>query len=200
MMNRTGIAWSAVALAAGAVASAVVMWAGRPGGAPQAASSTTVSQESTMTNQANASPINFRAQLDGYAHERDALNAADRQARARSLLTQLRADADAGRLDPREASGLADLLWQDAESDAGARQAASDALRDHLRDLAMGERPASPARERQDADYVAQSRKIIDEVVRTVPDREQQRAALDTRLAELRRQIYGTDAPVTHGG
>ncbi|ABB10419.1 hypothetical protein Bcep18194_B0303 [Burkholderia lata] len=199
MMNRTVIVWSTVALAAGAVASAVVLWSGRPGGTPHA-SSTVVSQESSMTNPAAASPVNFRAQLDGYAHERDALNAADRQARARSLLAQLRADADAGKLDPREASGLADLLLQDAEPDAGARQAASDALRDHLRDLAMGERPASPARERQDADYVAQSRKIIDEVVRTVPDREQQRVALDTRLAELRRQIYGTDAPVTHGG
>ncbi|VWD30967.1 phospholipase [Burkholderia lata] len=199
MMNRTVIVWSTVALAAGAVASAVVLWSGRPGGTPHA-SSTIVSQESSMTNPAAASPVNFRAQLDGYAHERDALDAADRQARARSLLAQLRADADAGKLDPREASGLADLLLQDAEPDAGARQAASDALRDHLRDLAMGERSASPERERQDADYVAQSRKIIDEVTRTVPDREQQRVALDTRLAELRRQIYGTDAPVTHGG
>ncbi|HHY6927276.1 hypothetical protein [Burkholderia ambifaria] len=43
------------------------------------------------------------------------------------------------------------------------------------------------------------SGKIIDEVTRTVPDREQLRAALDTRLAELRRQIYGMDAPVTCG-
>jgi phospholipase C accessory protein PlcR len=199
MMSRTVIVWGAVALAAGVVASAVVLWSGRPGGARHA-SSTVVSQESAMTNQAAASPVNFHARLDGYAHERDALSAADRQARARSLLAQLHADADAGKLDPREASGLADLLLQDAEPDAVARQAASDALRDHLRDLAMGERPASPARERQDADYVAQSRKIIDEVVRTVPDREQQRVALDTRLADLRKQIYGTNAPVTHGG
>ncbi|MDR6504153.1 phospholipase C accessory protein PlcR [Burkholderia ambifaria] len=153
-----------------------------------------------MMNASTSSPGDFYVQLDGYAHERAKRGAAERQALARELLARLRIGADAGALDPREASGIADLLWQDAEPDAAARRAGSDALREHLRDLAMGARPPSPARERQDAAYVAESRKIIDEVTRTVPERDRQRAILDTRLAELRNQIYGTAAPATHGG
>ncbi|WP_431824162.1 phospholipase C accessory protein PlcR [Burkholderia sp. F1] len=199
-MNRNRAWWGGAALAAGVAASAVALWAGRPGIERPAASQRALHQEASMTNDSIASPADFHAQLDGYARDRAALGGADRQARARALLARLRADADAGALDPHEASGIADLLWQDAEPDAAARRAGSDALREHLRDLAMGARPPSPARERQDAAYVAESRKIIEEVTRTVPDREQQRAALDSRLAELRKRIYGTAAPAPHGG
>ena len=199
-MNRNRVLWGGVVLVAGAVASAFVLRASRPDAARPTDSPPALQQETRMTDTPTASPADFHAQLDGYAHDRATLGAAERQARARELLARLRADADVGALDPHEASGIADLLWQDAEPDAAARRAGSDALREHLRDLAMGARAPSPARERQDAAYVAESRKIIDEVTRTVPDREQQRVALDTRLAELRKQIYGTAAPAAHGG
>ncbi|KAB0634348.1 phospholipase C accessory protein PlcR [Burkholderia stagnalis] len=199
-MSRDRVLWGGVVLAAGTVASAAVLWTSRLDAARPADSPPALQQETRMTNASTASPADFHTQFDGYAHDRATLGAAERQARARELLARLRAGADAGALDPHEASGIADLLWQDAEPDAAARRAGSDALREHLRDLAMGARAPSPARERQDAAYVAESRKIIDEVTRTVPDREQQRAALDMRLAELRRQIYGTAAPATHGG
>lgn len=199
-MNRQRMLWGGVVLAAGAAAAAAVLWASRPDATRPTDSAPPLHQETRMTNASTASPDDFHAQLDGYAHDRATLGDAERQARARDLLARLRSGADAGALDPHEASGIADLLWQDAEPDAAARRAGSDALREHLRDLAMGARAPSPARERQDAAYVAESRKIIDEVTRTVPDREQQRAALDTRLAELRKQIYGTATPATHGG
>ncbi|WP_323122845.1 phospholipase C accessory protein PlcR [Burkholderia alba] len=202
-MNRQQMLWGASAAALAVVAISAVLLAARPapGGAAPPAGNTALDpapspsrQESSMLNAPTTPPADFRAQLEAFAAQRDTMSAAARQDGARHLIDQLRRDAQAGRIDPHGAAGLADLLWSDAEPDPAQRAARSDALREQLRDLAMPARAASPARERQDQEYAAQSRRIIAEVTAAIPDREQQRPVLELRLGALRKRIYGDDA------
>ncbi|WDD91847.1 phospholipase C accessory protein PlcR [Burkholderia sp. FERM BP-3421] len=144
-----------------------------------------------------AHPTRRLPRAEAYANQRDTLDAAARQTRARHLIDALQRNAEAGRIDPHGASGMADLLLDDAEPDPAQRAVRRDALRAHLRDLAMPARSASPARERQDQIYAVESRKIIDEVTASIPDRDQQRPVLEQRLGELRTRIYGRDAADT---
>jgi phospholipase C accessory protein PlcR len=205
-MNKPQLLWSAAAaVAACAVISGVLFSTDAPprAGAPAPAldalppASPPSRQETKMSDAPTAAPAAFRAQLEAYANQRDTLDAAARQTRARQLIDVLQRDAEAGRIDPHGASGMADLLLDDAEPDPSQRAARRDAMRARLRDLAMPARAASPVRERQDQTYATESRKIIDEVTASIPDRGQQRPVLEQRLGELRARIYGRDAADT---
>lgn len=163
-----------------------------------------VGRESAMTNAATASPNNFRAQLDGCAHERDALNTVDRRARAKSLLTQLHARCGLRQARSARRGGT---CGSNVEGCGTGRYRTPNLERRVARPPARSRdgRTADVARaERQDADYVVQSGKIIDEVTRKVPDREQLRgpryAAGGIAQADLRNGRAGhVRRLTTHG-
>lgn len=203
-MNKPQLIWSAAAvvLACTVISGVLFSTDAPPHGAATAADALPPAappsrQETPMSDTPPTPPADFRAQLEAYANQRDTLDAAARQTRAQHLIDALQRNAEAGRIDPHGASGMADLLLDDAEPDPAQRAVRRDALRAHLRDLAMPARSASPARERQDQIYAVESRKIIDEVTASIPDRDQQRPVLEQRLGELRTRIYGRDAADT---
>ncbi|PCE25331.1 phospholipase C accessory protein PlcR [Paraburkholderia acidicola] len=199
-MNRQNMLWAASAIiVAGAAVSGVLLSSsfnsGRNSNAPQSASSAagnaSLVQNSKVNTMSSPSPADFQAQLEAYGLKRAQLSPDARRAAAQQLIDELKQGAQAGTIDPRHASDLADMLWIDAEPDAAKRVARSDALHQTLRDIAMPPVTPSPQREQQDQSYAEASRQVIADVTSSVSDRTEQRVLIDERLRDLRKRIYG---------
>lgn len=199
-MNRQNMLWAGAAIVvAGAAVSGVLLSStfssGRSSSAQQPASAAAGNASSVQNSKVNtmppSSPTNFDVQLEAYGLKRGQLSPDARRAAAQQLIDQLKQDAQAGTIDPRHASDLADMLWPDAEPDAAKRVARSDALHQTLRDIAMPPVTPSPQREQQDQSYAEASRQVIADVTSSVSDRTEQRVLIDERLRDLRKRIYG---------
>ncbi|QDQ83075.1 phospholipase C accessory protein PlcR [Paraburkholderia megapolitana] len=199
-MNRQNLLWAAAAIVvAGAAVSGVLLSSGPGSGhnssAQQPASSlagdASSVQNSKVNTMSSSTPADFQAQLEAYGLKRGQLSADARRTEAQRLIDELKQGAQAGTIDPRHASDLADMLWPDAEPDATKRVARSDALHQTLRDIAMPPVTPSPQREQQDQSYAVASRQVIADVTSSVSDRTEQRVQIDERLRDLRKRIYG---------
>ncbi|MFM0285900.1 phospholipase C accessory protein PlcR [Paraburkholderia megapolitana] len=199
-MNRQNLLWAAAAIVVAGAAVFGVLLSGGPGSghnssAQQPASSLAGDASSVQTSKVNtmssSTPVDFQAQLEAYGVKRGQLSVDARRTEAQQLIDELKQGAQAGTIDPRHASDLADMLWPDAEPGATKRVARSDALHQTLRDIAMPAVTPSSQREQQDQSYAVASRQVIADVTSSVSDRTEQRVLIDERLRDLRKRIYG---------
>ncbi|AXI03631.1 phospholipase C accessory protein PlcR [Aquirhabdus parva] len=150
-------------------------------------------REPAMKVQNPASSVS--ADMEHFLKNVSTLSDAERKQTAQTIIDELKASVSDG-ADPRTVFQQIEQFTPYVEPDPTRREAMNFEIWQSLRQAnVQRELPPTPAEQQQLKDYAAASDQIIEDVMKTESDREQQHRVIDTKLRALRLQIFGEEEP-----
>ncbi|WP_410209578.1 phospholipase C accessory protein PlcR [Aquirhabdus sp.] len=152
-----------------------------------------VSREPAMKVQNPASSVS--TDMEHFSKNVSTLSDAERKQTAQTIIDKLKASVADG-ADPRSVFQQIEQFTPYVEPDPTRREAMNFEIWQSLRQANVErELPPTPAQQQQLKDYAVASDQIIEDVMKTEGDREQQHRVIDTKLRALRLQIFGEEEP-----
>ncbi|OXJ11033.1 phospholipase C accessory protein PlcR [Burkholderia sp. HI2500] len=132
----------------------------------------------------------FRDEVAAYGDRRNSMPQAERAALARRILDALPDHVARNEIVPVQAEALSAALLTDTEADPATRGAAIRSMRAQWDAYARQTVGPSPAQDPRYRSYEQQSRDVVRQVQASIPDPDQQQAAIAQRLQALRVQLF----------
>ncbi|MBN3731020.1 phospholipase C accessory protein PlcR [Burkholderia sp. Tr-20390] len=132
----------------------------------------------------------FRDEVAAYGDRRNSMPQAERAALAHRILDALPDHVARNEIVPVQAEALSAALLTDTEADPATRGAAIRSMRAQWDAYAQQTVGPSPAQDPRYLSYEQQSRDVVRQVQASVPDPDQQQAAIAQRLQALRVQLF----------
>ncbi len=150
-------------------------------------------RESTMKVQNPTTTVSD--DMEQFSKNAATLSDAERKQAAQGIIDKLKASVTEG-ADPRAVFQQIEPLTAYVETDANRREALNFEIWQSLRNAnVQRELPPTPTQQQQLKEYTAASDQIIEDVMKTEGDREQQHRLIDTQLRALRLKIFGEEEP-----
>ncbi|OXI83068.1 phospholipase C accessory protein PlcR [Burkholderia sp. AU31652] len=132
----------------------------------------------------------FRDEVAAYGNRRNSMPQAERAALAHRILDELPDHVARNEIVPVQAEALSAALLTDTEADPATRGAAIRSMRAQWDAYARQTVGPSPAQDPRYLSYEQQSRDVVRQVQASIPDPDQQQAAIAQRLQALRVQLF----------
>ncbi|OXI19086.1 phospholipase C accessory protein PlcR [Burkholderia sp. AU15512] len=132
----------------------------------------------------------FRDEVAAYGDRRNSMPQAERAALAHRILDALPDHVARNEIVPVQAEALSAALLTDTEADPATRGAAIRSMRAQWDTYAQQTVGPSPVQDPRYRSYEQQSRDVVRQVQASIPDPDQQQAAIAQRLQALRVQLF----------